>query len=149
MDSERGEALRQAGSEVGATTGRPRRCGWFDAVLLREAVTVNGLTDLALNKLDVLSGQGDLPVATGYKIDGKVTKDFPMTLEEVTRAEPVYETQPGWEENIRGVRRMEDLPDNARRYVDRIEALVDVQAAFVSVGPGRDEIIKVSDPFSY
>ena len=148
-EGERGEALRQAGAEVGATTGRPRRCGWFDAVLLREAVTVNGLTDLALNKLDVLSGQGDLPLATGYKIDGKVTEDFPMTLEEVTRAEPVYETQPGWEENIRGVRRMEDLPDNARRYVDRIEALVDVQAAFVSVGPGRDEIIKVSDPFSY
>jgi adenylosuccinate synthase len=148
-EGERGEALRQAGSEVGATTGRPRRCGWFDAVLLREAVTVNGLTDLALNKLDVLSGQGDLPVATGYKIDGKVTEDFPMTLEEVARAEPVYETQPGWDEDIRGVRRMEDLPDNARRYVDRIETLVDVRAAFVSVGPGRDEIIKVSDPFSH
>ena len=146
-EGERGEALREAGNEVGATTGRPRRCGWFDAVLLREAVTVNGLTDLALNKLDVLSGQGDLPVATGYKIDGKVTEDFPMTLEEVARAEPVYEIMPGWEEDIREVRRMEDLPDNARRYVDRIEALVEVPAAFVSVGPGRDEIIKVSDPF--
>jgi adenylosuccinate synthase len=147
-EGERGETLRQAGAEVGATTGRPRRCGWFDAVLLREAVTVNGLTDLALNKLDVLSGLGDLPVATGYKIDGKVTEDFPMTLEEVVAAEPIYETLPGWEEDIRGVRRMEDLPDNARRYVDRIEALVDVPAAFVSVGPGRDEIIKVSDPFT-
>ena len=147
-EGERGEALRVAGAEVGATTGRPRRCGWFDAVLLREAVTVNGLTDLAVNKLDVLSGLGDLPLATGYKIDGKVTKDFPMTLEEVARAEPVYETMPGWDEDIRGVRRMEDLPDNARRYVARIEALVEVSAAFVSVGPGRDEIIKVSDPFA-
>jgi adenylosuccinate synthase len=147
-EGERGEALRKAGAEVGATTGRPRRCGWFDAVLLREAVTVNGLTDLALNKLDVLSGQGDLPVATGYKIDGKVTEDFPMTLEEVAGAEPIYEIMPGWHEDIREVRRMEDLPDNARRYVDRIEALVDVPAAFVSVGPGRDEIIQVTDPFA-
>jgi adenylosuccinate synthase len=147
-EGERGEQLRQAGAEVGATTGRPRRCGWFDAVLLREAVTVNGLTDLALNKLDVLSGLGDLPVATGYKIDGKMTEDFPMTLEEVVRAEPIYEIMAGWDEDIREVRRMEDLPDNARRYVARIEALVDVPAAFVSVGPGRDEIIKVSDPFT-
>jgi adenylosuccinate synthase len=87
-------------------------------------------------------------VATGYKIDGKMTEDFPMTLEEVVRAEPIYEIMAGWDEDIREVRRMEDLPDNARRYVARIEALVDVPAAFVSVGPGRDEIIKVSDPFT-
>ena len=116
-------------------------------MLLREAVTVNGLTDLAINKLDVLSGFGDLLVATAYKIDGKVTEDFPMTLEEVVRAEPIYETLPGWEEDIRGVRELADLPDNARRYIDRIQALVDVPAAFISVGPGRDEIIKVSNPF--
>jgi len=146
-EGEAGDALRSAGSEFGATTGRPRRCGWFDAVLLREAVTVNGLTDLAINKLDVLSGFGDLLVATAYKIDGKVTEDFPMTLEEVVRAEPIYETLPGWEEDIRGVRELADLPDNARRYIDRIQALVDVPAAFISVGPGRDEIIKVSNPF--
>jgi adenylosuccinate synthase len=144
---EGGEALRKAGNEFGATTGRPRRCGWFDAVVLREAVTVNGLTDLAINKLDVLSGFSELPLATSYKIDGKLTEDFPMTLAEVTRAEPVYETMPGWTEDLRGVRRMEDLPDNARRYIERIESLVDVQAAFVSVGPGRDEIIQVRDPF--
>jgi adenylosuccinate synthase len=142
-----GERLREAGAEFGATTGRPRRCGWLDAVVLREAVTVNGLTDLAINKLDVLSGFGDLPIATAYKIDGKVTEDFPMTMDEVVRAEPVYEIMPGWTEDIREVRRMEDLPDNARRYVEKIESLVEVPAAFVSVGPGRDETIAVSDPF--
>ena len=145
---EGGERLRKAGAEFGATTGRPRRCGWFDAVVLREAVVVNGITDLAINKLDILSGFKELPIATAYRIDGKLTHDFPMTLDEITRAEPVYEMMPGWSEDVREVRRVEDLPANARRYVDRIEALVDVPAAFLSVGPGRDEIITVSDPFS-
>jgi adenylosuccinate synthase len=144
---EGGARLRDAGEEFGATTGRPRRCGWFDAVILREAVVVNGLTDLAINKLDILSGFAELPIITAYKIDGKVTHDFPMTLDEITRAEPVYETLPGWEEDVRQVRRIEDLPDNARRYIERIETLVDVPAAFLSVGPGRDEIIAVTDPF--
>ena len=143
-----GQRLRDAGDEYGATTGRPRRCGWFAAVLLREAVVVNGLTDLAINKLDVLSGFDELKIATAYKIGGKVTEEFPMTLDEIARAEPVYETWPGWTEDIRGVRRLEDLPDHARRYVARIEALVEVQAAFLSVGPGRDEIIRVTDPFA-
>jgi adenylosuccinate synthase len=145
---EGGEALREAGAEFGATTARPRRCGWFDAVILREAVTVNGITDMAINKLDVLSGFTELPLATAYKIDGKLTNYFPMTLGEVERAEPVYEMLPGWTEDVTRVRRLEDLPDNARRYIERIEALVEVQASFVSVGPGRDEIIVVSDPFS-
>ncbi len=144
---EGGDALRKAGNEFGATTGRPRRCGWFDAVVLREAVTVNGITDLAINKLDILSGMAEIPIATTYKIDGKLTEYFPMTLDEVERAEPIYETLPGWSEDVTGVRRMEDLPDNARRYIDRIETLVEVQASFISVGPGRDEIITVSNPF--
>jgi adenylosuccinate synthase len=147
-EGEGGEALRKAGAEFGATTGRPRRCGWFDAVVLREAVTVNGITDLAINKLDVLSGFAELPIATGYRIDDKLTEYFPMTLDEVIRAEPVYEAMPGWNEDLREVRRLEDLPDNARRYIDRIQSLVDVEAAFISVGPGRDEIIEVSDPFA-
>ena len=142
-----GEALRQAGSEFGATTGRPRRCGWFDAVVLREAVTVNGLTDLAINKLDILSGFDEIPIAVSYKIDGKRTEYFPMTLDEIERAEPIYEIQPGWTEDIRGIRNVEDLPDNARRYIEKIESLVEVQAAFISVGPGRDETIAVRDPF--
>ncbi len=144
---EMGEALRKAGSEFGATTGRPRRCGWFDAVVAREAVTVNGLTDLAINKLDVLSGFSEIPIATAYRIDGKLTLDFPMTLDEVIRAEPIYESMPGWSEDIRSVRRLADLPDNARRYIEKLEALVEVPAAFVSVGPGRDETIAMHDPF--
>ena len=143
-----GERLRDAGGEYGATTGRPRRCGWFDAVLLREAVVVNGITDLAINKLDILSGFEELKLATAYKIGGKVTEEFPMTLDEMSRAEPVYETMPGWKEDVREVRRLEDLPDPARRYIERIESLVDVEASFVSVGPGREEIIRMKDPFA-
>jgi adenylosuccinate synthase len=140
-EGERGRALQERGAEFGATTGRRRRCGWLDAVMLREASTVNGFTELAVNKLDVLSGFSDLPIATAYRIDGKLTHDFPMTLGELARAEPVYETLPGWSEAISGVRRLADLPAAARRYLERIEALVGVPVALVSVGPGRDETI--------
>ena len=143
----KGEELRRAGNEFGATTGRPRRCGWLDMVMLRESICVNGITDLAINKLDILSGFGEIPIATAYRIDGKLTNDFPMTLGEVGRAEPVYETMPGWTEDVTGVRRFEDLPDNARRYIERIESIAEVEAAFISVGPGRDETIMCSDPF--
>jgi adenylosuccinate synthase len=142
-----GELLRQAGAEFGATTGRPRRCGSLDVVMLREAATVNGLTALAMNKLDVLSGIGELRVATAYRVDGKLTSDFPMTLAEIERAEPVYETLPGWDEDITGCRRYEDLPYTARNYVERVEALVEVPVEIISVGPGRDETIARIDPF--
>ncbi len=142
-----GERLRAAGSEFGATTGRPRRCGWLDVVMLREAVTVNGLTGIAVNKLDVLSGLAEIPIATGYRIDGKLTHEFPMTLAEVARAEPVYESQPGWTEELSRARRMEDLPAAARRYVERVETLVGVPIEILSIGPGRDETIVRSDPF--
>jgi adenylosuccinate synthase len=142
-----GERLRAAGDEFGATTGRPRRCGWLDAVMLREAVTVNGLTGLAMNKVDILAGVAEVPIATAYRIDGKLTREFPMTLGELSRAEPVYELQPGWSGNLSGVRRFEDLPDAARRYVERVEAMVGVAVELLSVGPGRDETIVRSDPF--
>ena len=142
-----GEQLRQKGSEFGATTGRPRRCGWLDVVMLREAAVVNGLTGIALNKLDILSGLPELPVATAYRIDGKLTDEFPMTLGELSRAEPVYETLPGWSADLSQARRWEDLPDAARRYVGRIEALIDVPVELISVGPGRDATIARSDPF--
>jgi adenylosuccinate synthase len=142
-----GERLRDAGSEFGATTGRPRRCGWLDAVMLREAATVNGFSALAINKLDILSGIGDLRIATAYRIEGKVSDGFPMTLAETERAEPVYETLPGWEEDIRGCRRYEDLPRNAQAYVEFVESLVDVPVEIISVGPGRDETINRNDPF--
>ena len=148
LDNDTGERLRTAGREFGATTGRPRRCGWLDAVMLREAVRVNGITDLAINKLDILSGFGELQVATQYRIDGKLTYDFPMTLDELERAEPVYEAQPCWSEDVSGVRSYEDLPGDARRYVEYVERLVDVPAAFVSVGPDRDATIARSDLFA-
>jgi adenylosuccinate synthase len=142
-----GERLRQQGSEFGATTGRPRRCGWLDVVMLREAAMVNGLTGLALNKIDILSGLPELQIATAYRIDGKLTDEFPMTLGELARAEPVYETLPGWDVDLSAARRWEDLPDAARRYVDRIEALVEVPVELISLGAGRDATIARSDPF--
>jgi adenylosuccinate synthase len=142
-----GARLREAGAEFGATTGRPRRCGFLDVVMLREAATVNGFSALAINKLDVLSGIGDLRIATAYRVDGKLTQDFPMTLGEIERAEPVYETLTGWTEEISGCRRYEELPDAARAYVDRVEALVDVPVEIISIGPGRDETIARNDPF--
>jgi len=142
-----GERLRELGSEFGATTGRPRRCGWLDVVMLREAAVVNGLTGLVINKLDILSGLAEVPIAVAYTIDGKRSDEFPMTLGELSRAGPVYETLPGWDADLSRVRRFEDLPEAARRYVERIEALVDVPVEVLSVGPGRDQTIARSDPF--
>jgi adenylosuccinate synthase len=140
-EGEGGRWLGEKGLEFGATTGRKRRCGWLDLVVLREAAIVNGLTSLAMNKLDILSGLSEIPVATAWKIDGKLTHDFPMTLEEVARAEPVYEALPGWSEDVTGARTYAELPDNARRYVERIEGLVGVPIDVISVGPDRDETI--------
>jgi adenylosuccinate synthase len=142
-----GERLRKAGDEFGATTGRPRRCGYLDVVMLREAATVNGFTGFAINKLDVLSGQGTLKIATAYRIDGKLVQEFPMTLRELERAEPVYESLPGWQQDLRGARRYEDLPEAARSYVERVEALVGVPVELISIGPDRDETIVRRDPF--
>jgi len=142
-----GEKLRELGSEFGATTGRPRRCGWLDVVMLREAATVNGFTQLAMNKLDVLSGMPELRIATGYKVNGKLTEDFPMTLNEITAAEPVYETLPGWDEDLTGCRAIDDLPSNARSYIERVESLVGVPVELLSIGPGRDQTICRNAPF--
>ncbi len=142
-----GQELRAAGAEFGATTGRPRRCGALDLVMLRAAATVNGFTALAINKLDVLSGIGDLRIATSYRVDGKLTRELPMTLGEIERAEPVYETLPGWGQDITRCRRFEDLPETARDYVEKVESLVGVPVEIISVGPGRDETITRDDPF--
>jgi adenylosuccinate synthase len=144
---ELGEELRRLGGEFGATTGRPRRCGWLDVVMLREAATVNGYTSLAVNKLDVLSGMPEVKVATAYRIDGKLIDEFPMTLGEIERAEPVYESHTGWTGDLTTCRSFDDLPREARDYVDRVEALVGVPVEMISVGPGRDETISRCDPF--
>jgi len=136
-----GQWLGEKGMEFGATTGRKRRCGWLDLVVLREAAIVNGLTAFAMNKLDILSGLPEIPVATAWRIDGKLVHDFPMTLEEIERAEPVYDVMPGWSEDITGVRDYDKLPGNARRYVERIEALIGVPIDVISIGPDRDQTI--------
>ena len=138
---EGGRWLGEKGMEFGATTGRRRRCGWLDMVVLREAAIVNGFTSLAVNKLDILSGLPQIPVARAWRIDGKLTEDFPMTLAEVARAEPVYEQLPGWSEELSGLRSWAELPDNARRYIEQVEAWVEVPVDVISVGPGRDQTI--------
>jgi adenylosuccinate synthase len=142
-----GTRLQQQGAEFGATTGRKRRCGWLDAVMLREAAIVNGFTSLAVNKLDVLAGFEEIQVATRYRIGGKLTSEFPMTLRELEAAEPVYETFPGFGEDVSGVREFAALPDAARRYVETIESIGGIPVDLISVGPGRDETIIRREPF--
>ncbi|WP_409436171.1 adenylosuccinate synthase [Mycobacterium sp. SMC-14] len=136
-----GEYLSKTGGEVGVTTGRQRRCGWFDAVIARYATRVNGITDYFLTKLDVLSSLETVPVCVGYTVDGKRTDELPMTQEEFARAEPVYEELPGWWEDISGARTFEDLPANARDYVSRLEEIAGAQVSCIGVGPGREQTI--------
>lgn len=138
------ERLRQLGGEFGATTGRPRRCGWFDSVITRYAAQVNGLTGVAVTKLDVLDTLPELQVATAYRLpDGSVTESFPADVGSLDAAEPVYETLPGWEASTCDARRLEDLPAKARGYLDRIEELTGTPVQWVSVGTRRDQIIPV------
>jgi adenylosuccinate synthase len=144
FDPEMDERVRQLGGEFGATTGRPRRCGWFDSVLSRFAAQVNGLTGVAVTKLDVLDTLPELKVATAYRMpDGSVVEDFPADTWSLSKVEPVYETLPGWESSTGDVRRLEDLPANARRYLDRLEELTEAPVQWVSVGTQRTQIIPV------
>jgi adenylosuccinate synthase len=138
-----GDRIRDVGCEYGTTTGRPRRCGWLDLVIVRYAARVNGLDELALTKLDVLSGLPRLQVAVAYERDGERTEVFPAEfgVEQLAEWAPVYEELPGWEEDITGVRRREDLPPAARDYVARIEAWVGVPVTFIGVGPEREQAI--------
>ncbi|QHQ59590.1 adenylosuccinate synthase [Anaerocolumna sedimenticola] len=129
------------GGEYGATTGRPRRMGWFDAVATRYGCRMQGATEVALTVLDVLGYLDELPVCVGYEIDGVVTKDFPTTVK-LAKAKPVYEVLPGWKQEIRGITKYEDLPENCRKYIEFIEKELEVPITMVSNGPGRDEIIK-------
>ncbi len=127
--------------EFGTTTGRPRRCGWLDLVMLRYAVSVNGLSELMLTKMDILSGLDELKLATAYHIDGEICEFPPVTNEQLERAKPVYETLPGWSEDISNCRRFIDLPGAARNYVKRVSQLCDVPINMVSVGPERDQLV--------
>jgi adenylosuccinate synthase len=142
---EYGEFLRKAGGEVGVTTGRLRRCGWFDAVIARYATRVNGLTDLFLTKLDVLSGLERVPVCVGYGIDGELVEEMPMTQAELARAVPVYEHLDGWFEPLEDAKTFTDLPSNAQAYVRRVEELSRCQVSAIGVGPGREQTLVLRD----
>ena len=141
LDNEVGEEIRVKGREFGTVTGRARRCGWFDAVIVRYAARVNGLTSISLMLLDVLTGFDKIQVCTAYKMGDKIIKDFPASLEDLAKCEPVYEELEGWTEDITSVERFEDLPENAKKYVAKIEELVGVSVDMVSVGPNRAQTI--------
>ena len=140
-----GEELRQAGNEYGATTGRPRRCGWLDLCVVKQAARINGLTDLVVTKIDVLSQFKTLPVCVGYELDGKVTTSIPASLEEYAKAKPVYRMMDGWEEDITGIRQFEELPENCRKYLALIEEITGTRISLVSVGPDRENNIIIHD----
>ena len=144
FDPEMDERMRELGGEFGATTGRPRRCGWFDGVLARYAARVNGLTGIAVTKLDVLDTLPEISVATAYRTPQGVTSDFPADTHGLDRVEPVLETFPGWESPTTGARSLADLPRNARVYLDRIEELMHAPVEMVSVGTRRSQIIHVT-----
>ncbi|HET6911466.1 MAG TPA: adenylosuccinate synthase [Mycobacteriales bacterium] len=138
-----GQRLRDSGGEYGTTTGRPRRCGWYDAVIARYAARINGVTDFALTKLDVLTGYEKVPVCVGYRVDGVVHTEMPMTQTEFHHAEPVYEEFSGWDDDISKARSLADLPGNARAYVEALEEMSSVPISVIGVGPGREESIVV------
>ena len=142
-----GQGLGERGREFGTVTGRPRRCGWFDATLVRQSVKVNGIHGIALTKLDVLDGMDELKVCTGYRIDGQTIDHLPASAARQARVEPIYETMEGWKDSTRGARSWIDLPATAVKYIRRIEELIEAPVALLSTSPERDDTILVHDPF--
>jgi len=147
LTDEIGDRLRETGAEYGATTGRPRRCGWLDVAALRLAARLNGLAGLAVTKLDVLRGLPRIQVCVGYDLDGATRDELPLDVDEIARAKPIYEAFDGWDADTREVRDFDDLPQAAQKYVRRVEDLVGVPASLISVGPGRAETIVLKNPF--
>jgi adenylosuccinate synthase len=147
LTDEIGETLRTAGGEFGSTTGRPRRCGWFDVPVARYAVRINGLTGIALTKLDVLSGFETIRICTGYAYGDRILNEIPTSMEVLANCRPLYEDFPGWSSDIGSVRRFEDLPQNAIQYVRKLEELTGCPIILVSVGARRDETIILRNPF--
>jgi adenylosuccinate synthase len=147
LDGPDGESLRREGAEFGATTGRSRRCGWFDAVGVRHAVRMNGLTGIALTKLDVLTGFKRIPICTAYRYEGKTIDEFPASSKVMHGAQPVYEEMDGWDVSLDNARKLSDLPAAAQKYVRRIEEVVGTKIILVSVGPGREQTILLKNPF--
>jgi len=136
-----GERLRSIGQEFGATTGRPRRCGWLDAFALRYSVIVNGITEIALTKMDVLDTFDEITICTAYKLDGKILKSIPADADTLERVEPMYETMPGWKSSLTGIRTYQDLPQAAKDYIGRIEALSGARVSIISTSPDRADTI--------
>ena len=142
---EDGEKLRSIGGEVGVTTGRARRCGWFDAPIARYAVRINGLTDFFLTKLDVLTGWEKIPVCVAYEIDGRRVEELPASQSDFHHAKPIYEYLPGWSEDISKARKLSDLPINAQGYIKFLEKISGAPISAIGVGPGRDETIQIRE----
>ncbi len=140
-----GDFLRTTGGEFGVNTGRPRRCGWYDAVLARQAVRINGFTDLFITKLDVLTGLEKVPVCVAYEVDGVCFDEIPMTQTDFHHAKPIYEYFDGWNESISDAKTLEELPENARKYVHKLEELSGCRISAIGVGPDRDQTIVVRD----
>jgi adenylosuccinate synthase len=148
LTGEMGERLRQAGQEFGSTTGRPRRTGWFDAVALREAVRINGMTGLAITKMDVLNDLDSIKICTAYAYRGELLEDFPTDLEVLRECKPVYEDLEGWQTDISKAVKLADLPAKAKAYLEKLEQVTGCPIILVSVGPRRDQTIQVKSPFS-
>jgi adenylosuccinate synthase len=142
-----GDAIREKGGEYGATTGRPRRCGWLDMVILRHSARINGLTGIAITKLDILDGLETIKICTSYKHNGKVYKEFPKELNIFQECQPVYEETTGWKESTIGIKDFKKLPDAAKAYVKKIENMLGVEAHIISTGQRRDELIKIQEQF--
>jgi adenylosuccinate synthase len=142
-----GQRLGERGHEFGTTTGRKRRCGWFDAVLVRQTCATSGVTGVSLTKLDVLDGFEKLKICIGYDLNGKKLDYLPIAADQQARCKPIYEEIPGWSESTEGARSWADLPANAIKYVRRIEELIDCPVALLSTSPERDDTILVTDPF--
>jgi len=147
LKDEVGDRIREKGGEYGATTGRPRRCGWFDAVVVNHAIRINGIQEVAITKLDVLNDFDKIKICVGYCLNGKVIQHVPSNLEVLESCEPVYEELDGWRREVKGAKKISELPAQAQRYLKRIEELTHVKIAMVSVGSERNETIEIKNPF--
>lgn len=143
LNDETGDRIRERGQEYGTTTGRPRRCGWFDAVLVKFSVRVNALTGIVVNRADTLGSFDKVKLCIAYEKDGQITTDFPASLEDLAKMKPVYEEFDGWDENLSGCNKFDDLPESLQKYLKRIEELCETKVVMVGIGPSRDDIIMV------
>jgi len=147
LEDEAGNYIQERGKEFGATTGRRRRCGWLDLVVVRDSTRLNGLSSLAITKLDVFTGLEKLKICVGYDLDGEQINHRPASMKKMARCKPIYEEMPGWKEDISKARQIDQLPVTARNYIEAIEKVTGVPVSIVSVGPGREETITVQEPF--